>query len=131
MRKRNLFTFLSLIILFISTIFTLKIEITYRKFIDSYFIISGLSTSLFLFKLLLDKGAFDTFRYSWHKTRPYFFFFLPRYNHYDKNDDTIQTFDDYLIYKEKKIWKNLHVLILTSLFHLSISMIFSFSIYYF
>lgn len=131
MSKRNLFIFLSLFILFISLVFTLKIEITFRKFIDSYFIISGLTSSLFLFKLLLDLGVFDTFRYSWHKTKRHLFFFIPKYwSKHDENKDSIQTFDDYLDYKEKKKWRCLPVLILISHLHLLIAIFFSLIIYY-
>ncbi|QVK17089.1 DUF3899 domain-containing protein [Mycoplasmatota bacterium] len=131
MSKRNLFIFLSLFILFISLVFTLKIEITLQKFVDSYFIISGLTSSLLLFKLLLDLGVFDTFRYSWHKTKKQVFFFVPKvWFKDDVNVGPIHTFDDFLNYKEKKKWRNLPILLFTSHVHLFIAMIFSLIIYY-
>jgi|SRR5690554_5087072 len=127
MRKRRINVFLSLFILFISTIFTLKIGITYEKYVDSYFIFSALLSSAFLFKLLLDKGAFNILGFSWYKTKQYILFFLPRYRLEDHKSDNIK---EYLEYKEKKKWKSLSSLIFTSLFHLIIASILSLLIYY-
>lgn len=127
MKKRKIFIFLSLFILFISTILTLKIKISFQKYVDSYFIISALLTSIFLFKLLLEKGVFNVFGYSWYKSKQYILFFLPRYR-FENNKDI--TFDDYLKDKEKKNWKNLSTLITASLFHLVISSILSLLIFF-
>lgn len=129
MRKRNSFIILSLLILIVSFIFTLKIDITFRKFVDSYFIISGLITSLFLFKLIFDKGGFDVFRYSWHKTKRYILFFLPKYWNKD-SDDEIQSFDDFQNYRIEKAWDNLDILLVTSLIHLFLSIVLSLVIYF-
>lgn len=122
MRKRNINIFLSLFILFISLIFTLKIEKTPQKFVDSYFIISSLVTFLLLFKLLLEKGAFNVLGYSWYKTKAYILFFLPKYR-YETNKEV--TFSDYLAYRETKKWGNLNTLILTAFIHLVAAIIFS------
>ena len=111
--------------MFISTIFTLKIKISFKKYVDSYFIISALITSCLLFKLLLEKGLFNTLGYSWYKTKTYI---LPKTQ---KKEQENITFDEYMIYKENKRWKNLNILIYSSLFHLFFSTLLSLFIYFY
>lgn len=125
MRKRKIFIFLSLFILFISTIFTLKIKISFKKYVDSYFIVSALITSCLLFKLLLEKGLFITLGYSWYKTKMYI---LPKTQQKELKNIS---FNDYLTHKESKKSKNLNILIYSSLFHLFLSTILSLFIYFY
>jgi hypothetical protein len=103
-----------------------------KRLIDSWFIISGLTTAVLLFKRLFDQGGFDTFLYSWHKTKSSILFFLPKYwKAIEVSDEhKMDTIDDYIIYRRDKSWKKLPILLITVLTHLTISVILSLLMYY-
>ncbi len=138
--KKN-FLVLSLFILGIAIMVTVFGEITYKRFIDSWFITSSLFTSVLLFKVVLDRGGFDVFRYSWHKTKKYVLFFLPKYWKSDEKDAGLINADgekvkidsiyDFVEYRKSKIWKNMPILLVTSFTHLAITIVLSLLIYFY
>jgi hypothetical protein len=140
MTNKKTYVLFSCFILIISFLIAIVNPISLLRFIDSWFIVSGLFTTFLLFKYILDQGGFDPFRYSWHRTKCHILFFLPRYwnnkNHelilmnHDGQEAHIEDFEDFVAFRKANAWKNMPILFATVLTHLTISVILSLLIYF-
>jgi Domain of unknown function (DUF3899) len=123
---------LTLFIFLLSSIIALLIDLTLKVVVDSWFIVSAMITCILIFKYILDRGAFDLFRYNWNKTKKFVFFFLPKYwkrNEAYLDEEEFDTLDDFRDYREKRVWQNMNWLLITALIHLFLSIILSFVVY--
>jgi hypothetical protein len=140
MTNKQTFSLMSGIILLITFLLAITHPLNWLRFVDSWFIVSGLLTTILLFKHILDRGGFDPFRYSWHKTKRHLFFFLPRnwqkksneliLTNYEGEEEVIDDFEDFIAFRKANAWKNMPILFATVLTHLTISVILSLLIYF-